>query len=272
LWPRYEPLAAATVGAVTASSVGTLVTPSGSSNTKGSWAELSAATGQDADGFMLFIHPGDVGIADFLVDIGIGAAASEVVILPDFLFTSGGADSGAARVFIPIPIPAGSRVAARCQSTDTAAASVRVGVALINGGLAKTLRRSVATTYGADTSDSGGTAVDPGASTNTKGSWAQLAAALTFGFDQCVVCFGQRNNAANASQNQLFDLGLGAAASEVVLIGDLYYRVQASEDINPKATWLPVGAKAGQRLSARAQSSSNDATDRVVDVVVIGFS
>lgn len=267
----FEPVTLTAAGSLAASSGGTL-TDDTTTNTKGDWIELVAATAKQADGFILTIQTGDTGVSDFLVDIGIGAAAAETVIVSNVLYTSGGSDSPPARAYFPIPIAPGTRVSARSQCVDLSQ-RVRVVVTLCDGGVARSLRRRVATTYGADTSDSGGTAVDAGGSTHTKGGWAELSASVTKDFDQCVICVGNRNNATNTSQNILLDLGVGAALSETVIVPDIYYRVSATqEDVYDKMTWVPVQVKAGQRLSARIQSSSNDATDRVIDVVVIGFS
>jgi hypothetical protein len=271
LWPRYEPITLTSEGEVTASSGGTL-TDDTTTNTKGDWIELVASTAKQADGFIVNIQTGDTGVSDFLIDIGTGAAAAEVVLVSNILYSSGGSDAEPARAYFPIPIPPGTRVSARSQCVDLSQ-RVRVILTLCDGGVARSLKRRVATTYGADTSDSGGTAVDAGGSTHTKGGWAELSASVTKDFDQAVICVSNRNNATNTSQNVLLDLGVGAALSEVVIVPDLYYRISATvEDVMPKMTWVPLQVRAGQRLACRIQSSSNDATDRVIDVVVIGFS
>lgn len=260
------------IGALTASSSGTQVTPPGSANTKGSWVELVAATAGAADGLILCCQIGDTGIADFLIDIGTGAGGAETVLIPNILFSYGTSDGPPGTAFFPIQIPAGTRIAARCQSTDIAATSIRLLASLVNGGVAEQLNCTVATTYGADTTDSGGTAVDAGATPNTKGAWAQLDASVDFTFNSCVICLGQRNNAAQTAQNILLDIGVGAAAAETVIIPNIYYRAQAAEEIVNKWLWVPVRVAAGERLAARIQSSSADAGDRVFDVAVVGFS
>ncbi len=272
VFPRFEPVSATGVGQVSGSSAGTLITVGGVANTKTSWVELVASTSKQADGFLLNCQPGDTALTDYLVDIAIGGSGSEVAILSNLLFTAGGGDTPPGKAFFPIPIPPGTRISARAQSVDTAAVAVRVDLILLDGGDARLLTRRVATTYGADTSDSGGTAVDAGASTHTKGAWAQLSASLTNGFESCVICLGNRNNAANTAQNMLLDLGVGGSGSETVVLPDMYVRATAGEEVLPKWTWVPLRVNKGQRLAARVQSSSNDATDRVIDVVVIGFS
>lgn len=269
---RYEPISLTSEGELSASSNGTLVTPGGVAHTKTAWVQIVAATAAQADGFFLNIQPGDTGIADFLVDVGIGAAASETVIVSNLLYTSGIGDAAPGRAYFPIPIAPGTRIAVRAQCSDTASASVRMILTLVTGGISTALVSRQATTYGADTSDSGGTAVDAGGSTHTKGAWAELTSSVTRDFHQCVICVGNRNNAANTQQNILLDLGVGGAGSETVVVPDLYFRGRDQEEVVPKMSWVPLTVRAGQRLAARIQSSTNDATDRVIDVVVIGFS
>jgi hypothetical protein len=271
--PRYEPMTATTEGEVLASSSGTLITPGGVANTKTAWVELVASTAAQADGFIFNIQTGDVGINDCLVDIGIGGAGSETVLVANILYSSGTGDSLPEKALCPVRIPPGTRISARASSTDTTAVSVRPTITLVAGGMMRSLSRRVATTYGATESGATtGTAVNAGASTHTKGAWSQISASVTHSFDSCLVCFGQRNNPTQTAQNILLDIGVGAAASEVVVWPDIYIRVRADEDIGPKAMWLPLSVKAGQRLAARMQSSTNDATDRIIDIVVIGFS
>jgi hypothetical protein len=269
----YEPSALTSEGELTASSSGTALTLNGVGNTKpATWTQIVAATASDADGFFVHLQNADTGISDYLVDVGLGAASSEVTIVSNILTSSGNADGFPGQAYYPIPIPAGSRIAMRHQCTDTAGNGQRAVVTLVNGGLAAKIRARFATTYGADTTDSGGTAVDAGAGANTKNTWSQLTAATTSDIDSMVICVGQRNNAANSAQNILLDIGIGAAASETVVVPDIYYRASLGEEIMPKQLWVPVTVKAGQRLSARIQSSTTDATDRVIDVAVIGFT
>lgn len=272
--PLYQPYSASTEGEVTASSQGTALTLNGVANTKaGTWTQIVASSPQDADGFLLTLQVGDVGIGDFLVDVGLGAASSEVTIVSNILFHHGNADGPPAQAYFPIPIPSGSRIAMRMQSTDTSGVGVRAIITLINGGLAAKMRARFATTYGADTSDSGGTAVDAGGSTNTKpGTFTQLTAATTADIDSIVLSVSNRNNAANTAQNILLDLAIGGSGSETVILPDIYIRAQALEELHPKLSWIPVTIKSGQRVSCRIQSSSNDATDRIIDVSFIGFT
>lgn len=257
------------------SSNGTQLSAPASANTKGSWQQIVAATDKDWDGFKVQILVGQ-GTLDVLVDLAIGAAASEQVILENVLVSSPNIGSGdgytAAHFYCPLPIKAGTRVAGRYQTSSTTNDEVFVILEGCPGTWLSTLGLTRATTYGAATADSGGTSVDSGAVANTKGSWAQLSAAITNPMRYAVVCVGNQANAARTNTSFLVDLGIGAAASEVVAVPNLYYRARQFDDlIVPPFTDVPLSVGVGQRLVARCQSQITDATDRLLDVVVIGF-
>ncbi len=146
--------------------IGTTVTASSTINTKGSYSQLIAAATYDSYGFWLGIFGVSTAATDTsqLLDIAIGAAASEVDILSNFLTGSRSSTvsvGGPTYYFIPLFSPAGSRVAARVQgviSSDTAVVSI-----MLNGGHSQIGPIfNCCDTYGADTADSGGTAHTPG--------------------------------------------------------------------------------------------------------------
>jgi len=96
----------------------TQVDPGGTANTLGSWVELASSTTQDAKGYTLILgNKNSNASTTSLIDLGLGAASSEVVILSQ-LFSrnySYGPIYPAATGPIWTPIPAGSRLAARAQ-------------------------------------------------------------------------------------------------------------------------------------------------------------
>lgn len=244
---------------------------SATANVKGAWVEFSAAAPFDAAGFFISFGPAGISVADYLVDVGVGAAGSEQVILSNLLGSVANFNVGG-EVFIPLPIKAGERVAVRLQSSD-ASLGVPVLMQLVAGDFFSQLGLGRATTYGADTTDSGGTVCDPGATANTKGAWTEIIAALTNPIKYLVVCVGTRNNGViNAANETLFDIGVGAAGSEQIIVADTYTYASTGMDM-----FLPcyfgkhVSVKAGERLAIRSQSTNTDATDRLADFVLIGF-
>lgn len=117
-------------------STGTLVTASSTIHTKGTYAQLISSTTYDWHGFWLDASStASSGAAtDVLLDIAIGAASSEQIILPDLMVGWAQAvQSGGRGWFIPLFIPRGTRISARAQaliSSDT----VRILISGCTGG------------------------------------------------------------------------------------------------------------------------------------------
>jgi hypothetical protein len=258
------PLTTQTIGTVAATSKGTVIT-SGAINTKGSYGELTASAPFDADGFTLVISEivGD----NNMIDIAIGAAGAEVVIVEN-LPVEGNLFSGAFTTFIPIPIPAGSRVAARVQNQ---AASIALGVSMVltrNSPLAH-LGLTIATTYGVSIATTVGTTLAYSGSTNTKGAWAELSPSTTGRTRLLLVVVGLRGGLNAGTADALVDIGIGAAGSEVTIVGNLATSIRTNVDYwSPQAYLLPVDIPPGSRLAARQQMSS----DQLLGAVAIGFS
>ena len=106
-------------GVDTANSGGTTVTASGTANVKGAWAPLTTST-TAAHNALLIMVQGSVAVqttAHYLLDVGVGAGGSEVVIVPDWHFrlTSSEQNFPTGPAFVPLgtSIPAGTRLSAR---------------------------------------------------------------------------------------------------------------------------------------------------------------
>jgi hypothetical protein len=95
---------------------------------KGSYAQLIASTA--ARSRHLIISLLTTAVTLFAVDIGVGAAASEVVVIPNILVqmtTAVGAETFI--IEVPFDIALGSRIAARAQSS--AANTINVGLVVL---------------------------------------------------------------------------------------------------------------------------------------------
>lgn len=118
-----------------ASTPGSAVTSNASANQKGIWAQLIASANYDVFGISLMICNTFTGGAanHFLVDIGVGANPNETVIVPDILCGAMGAGTGGLYpMFLPIFIPKGTRISARCQ--DGAGSDVANVTVFLHGG------------------------------------------------------------------------------------------------------------------------------------------
>jgi len=244
-------------------------------NTKGAWTEFVTSLDFDISGIYLFPWSGTYA-ADFLFDIGIGAGGSEVVAVENLLFTWFNTSMLRipAHIFIPIRIPAGTRVALRTQSTYVGVNSLTLSAIFFGGPFVCPQPFSVATTFGANTADSGGTSVDPGASAGVKGSYVEFSAATPRDARALLLMTGAQRNHIRSNARWLMDISVGAAASEEIVIPDI--QIGANGTINyilPAALPLfPVSIPAGSRLVVRASCDINDASDRLFDLVICGFA
>jgi len=90
-----------------------VLTSSSSANTKGSWAEVIHSLTAATCWFIVMFTP--FSSNGYFVDIGIGAAASEVAIISDLFLNNQGTYQGIPMSIGPIRFPAGTRISARCQ-------------------------------------------------------------------------------------------------------------------------------------------------------------
>lgn len=145
----------------------TTVTASATPHTKGAYSTLIASTPHDSYGFWIAVYANQTAATDtsVLVDIALGAAASEVDIISNYLAAarpSTIANGGPYWVRIPLFIPAGARVSARIQALIVSE-TLAVGISTISG--RSQVNGPIFTacdTYGANTADSGGTSHTPG--------------------------------------------------------------------------------------------------------------
>jgi hypothetical protein len=105
---------------------------SGNANVKGAWVELKSSTTNKVVAIVVCFMNSSAS-SNFLIDIGVGGAGSEAVIIPDIFYHQGSASykaDGSAYGPLMIHIPAGSRIAARCQANG-ASKTVSIGLTLI---------------------------------------------------------------------------------------------------------------------------------------------
>lgn len=113
---------------------GVTVAPSATINTKGSWAEIVASTGNPVlGGLLLCVWSNstlDAGESVFVIDIGVGASGSEQAIIGDLgLFVNATGDNPVPPIlWLPCQIPAGTRLSARCQADASSADSLEVSL------------------------------------------------------------------------------------------------------------------------------------------------
>lgn len=126
-----------TYGANTGDSGGVSVDAGGTANTKGSYSEIDSSVGADIKALWLLVGMnGDKVRSDdsFLVDIAVGAAESESVILEDIPIVTGNAAEFLGPIFagpFEVDISSGTRLAARCQSSTSIGGDRAIDVVIL---------------------------------------------------------------------------------------------------------------------------------------------
>lgn len=238
-------------------------TASGTAHTKGAYTTMVASTPFEAE--MIVLTVSNVAVAatatSMLLDLAIGPAASEVVVVSNLNVAAAGnwnaTDTIGNRFMIPLRLPAGVRISYRIQAlivSDTAAASID----LYGGSSYPALSGFAACdTYGANTALSKGVVVTPGAS-GAEGTWTEVVASTGAQIDALFLSLGFNANTAINARNVVFDIGAGASGSEQVLIADIPLSHSNAETMNLDFTswsWLDLNLPAGQRLAVRGACS-----------------
>jgi hypothetical protein len=238
-------------------------------NTKGSWYQLVASTLFPTSYLMICVRFANSDY-NYLMDIGVGGAGSEVVIIPNIHFSrSSNTAWNTSFTIIPVNIPAGTRIATRAQSS-TANKNYQFLGGYGGGGFATPSNFSFVDSYGATTASSRGTSIDPGGSAWSYGSWVQMTASTTRAAKGFFLSFGGQGNTNRVDGHWIVRLGMGGAGSEIVMCTmaacsqSLY-----NADIQPNITaFVPLNIPSGVRLSLSATSGITDATDRTFDAVL----
>lgn len=122
-------------GDVGSATTGTTVDPGSTANTKGSWTEIVSSTAHPIKAIAMGLSndASNVGsAAEWLFDIGIGGSGSEVVIAPNIYGQRNENENhnSLPLQFVPVNIPAGSRLAVRSQCNITNATDRVIDVIL----------------------------------------------------------------------------------------------------------------------------------------------
>ena len=240
------------------------VTSGGAAHTKGAWTQLIASTPYDAYGIWVSIdgvHVANTNTA-YLVDIGVGPAGSELVILPNL--DAWGADNtglGLRLYWFPVYIPAGSRIVARSQSS-TASKTCRVMIALDGVPWYGLWGIGPVVDYGTNLTISAGTSVTP--AINAFGSWSQIGT-TTRDHTFWAVGVDLLTRTSTGSNAYLVEIGVGPSGSQQSLG---FYRISVNTAEQFSAPFpifissLPVPA--GTAVWARAAAAETLAIGVIV--------
>ena len=253
----------------------TTVTAAGSADAKGAWAELVASTDFEAGAFSIEVLHWSQADSDILWDVGIGAAESEVSIVDNLIYAVGKTyDYRGVQIYhFPLPIPAGTRISARCQA-EVASSTIGLATQIYDVTYYSQRPPGRITTYGANTDDTDGVVIDPGAVANTKGAWIEITSSLTHDIQGFMWGITSNQNHARATYTFKLDIGIGADESEVVIVSNHLLTSYTIIDVVfcKFSPYIPISIPAGTRISARAACSGIDASDRLFGIIFYGIS
>jgi hypothetical protein len=233
------------------------LTAASTAHTKGAWVELISATKHPSAGILLSIaHQSWPTHRNFFVDIGVGAAASEQVIIPDIWISVSVYQAIAWVLPIFRRIPKGARISARA-SCSTLSSTLPIGCQLMaENVLAPAINGPVAM-YGGTVANSGG--VQPAVLANSEGAWSQLTAATKHRHRALMLLVGKLySDTAATAESYAMDIGIGASGSEVELLTDVPFVSTTTSDtarphqLGPVFVDIPKGSRLSTRLRSAA--------------------
>lgn len=242
-------------------------------NTKGSWVVANTTT-TEWHGF--FIQPATTSAATTntarLMDVAIGSAGSEKIIVADM---SVGHHSVPTAMFIPLFVPSGVDVSIRSQGVIASDSKSCAVWGMAGAGAAPPWIYRRCTTYGTDSANSRGTAINGNASPNTESAWTELTASTTYDHRAFMITIGLgRGGTSVTGCNASFRIGMGASGSEVDLTGHAWTYIPTTSE-NYEAgrghTWSPQehSVPAGSRLAASMLCSA--ANYQMLDISIHAF-
>jgi len=249
------------------------LTPSGTAHVKGSWFTITDSL-VEYDCYAIIVACGGNWTAlKYFFDIGIGGPGSEQVIISNLTHTAVSTISHllGTTIVLPIQIPAGTRISGRVQTNTTSTADLNVKLHYLPASFLSARGFSEVISMGAVTADTTATTPDPGASINTKGSYAEFDSSTTKHIKGIAIgAFDFNTTMSNAVW--AFDVSVGGAGSEQVIVPNILFGATTLADtVSPRwSAVYPVDIPIGSRISVRSMCSINDATDRLLPIVLYG--
>lgn len=253
---------------VTLGTTAPLTSTSGGAHVKGSWLELIASTSFDYANLILNMRSSTTNRTT-IFDVAVGSIGNEEIVIEDFYPVLYGANRMGVSLDLPVHIPEGSRISVRNQS-NASATVVGVWGHGVSGSFASPEPVSKFVSYGVDLAATKGTVIDPGAVDDTKGIYSELTSSTSDDIKGMFIAIGDNINQFAGNNSWLLDVAIGANSSEEIIIANIHVHQSPDENMMPSIQFFPINIPAGTRIAVRAQSTTNDATDRLIDVAVMG--
>lgn len=244
---------------------------SGGANVKGTYVTVVSAALFGATAMEVWLRAASNGQRT-LVDLAIGAAGSEVVVVPNLLLDYS-RQNVPFHILLPVAIASGTQVRARMQ-TYLGAGSARVGVGLYSQGFLASQPGAMVDAYGLTVSSTNATPVDPGSTIATKGAWTEITPGLLRAAIGLFVTIGNSGfTTMPAADRWLMDVGIGAGGAEQTLIPDILLFAEVTGDnvvpgvTPPYMVTLPTSTRIALRMASTTNSPVRTLNTAVYAVV-----
>lgn len=248
---------------------GVRLTASGTPHTKGSYVELTPSLDYNVEAMVVLVSAATTSGATEvnLMDIAIGAAASETVVVADMLasHTSTFQNNYARQTYIPISIPKGTRVSARIQS-DTASNILELVVWFLGGSSFGPIGvYSGVQQFGGDTATSRGALLTAG-NTGAESAWVSVGSSTTRDLRALqLLVAGDGTVSAYTALAYHIEIGIGSTNyGEFYMVSSTAEAMIGPWPALPIPCWIPSGSQ----LQARAECSG---TAQQISVQILGY-
>lgn len=233
-------------------------TASATVHTKGAYVELIAQTPFVADVLKIIPYGTDT-TSHWLIDIAIGAAGSETIILENLQYSIITRGVPGHALDLLMSIPAGSRISARVQGPlASEAVSINCQIAQLPFARVSPFNAPVLS-IGANAANSSGVSIPIPATAGAFGAWTELSASTPSRMRLICPTFSSSGQPENT--NVTVELGVGAAAAEVTIFSaTLLHRGEITGWHPHHLGWLQLDIPASTRVAARTKFNGGGTT------------
>jgi len=258
-------------GAVTGSTAGTTITAGVGADTKGSYTDIGGTTSFDYE-WLLFCVGNNINLAgNFVLDLAINVGGNRFIIAEDLRHCNLRAVQEQYDVYaLPLHVPSGSQLSVRNAGS---AGSLQCDVVIIGYSSGPFSAPGYSRCRAFYTFAAGrGINCDPGAVAHTK-TRTQITASTPERAVALMAYVGPFTDVSASATRWLFDIEVGGAGAEQVLLPNMYLGRGAPYDIPTSMVFgpYPCDIPAASRMSCNIQCHVTTDGDRDVDVALWGF-
>jgi hypothetical protein len=246
----------------------TLHCNSGTAGVFGSWVQIVGATTYDACWINVYLNWGASNSQAVQINVGIGASGSERIILNNLMLGQFNGNASVNCYGFPICIPAGTAVSAQAAASNTTNETVYAYFQLFDGGFSGMEGCAGVDAIGVTSGHGTHILSTPSA----KSSFAQMTAATVRDYMGFYMALDTGTvNSGYATQNIVWDLAIGGAGAEVIIVPDTTSAFSASATYSNTAVVGPlfIPIPAGSRISWRIQDNAGVAHDYGLTVLAM---